>query len=125
LSEGERVLRRAFRRLEREVPRWGARVIRSLRQPDARWVRIPVGAFCILGGIFSFLPVLGIWMLPLGLLLIACDVPFLQKPVALFTMWAVRKWTVLRQRAARSPEDGSGAGFAKSVPSPHRSRSRV
>ena len=33
----------------------------------------------ILGGIFSFLPVLGLWMLPLGLLLIAQDVPLLQK----------------------------------------------
>ena len=33
----------------------------------------------MLGGIFSFLPLLGVWMLPLGLLLIAQDVPFLQK----------------------------------------------
>ena len=35
----------------------------------------------IFGGIFSFLPVLGLWMLPLGLLLFAQDVPVLQKPM--------------------------------------------
>jgi hypothetical protein len=54
---------------------------------------------------FSFLPVLGIWMLPLGLLLIACDVPFLRKPVGHFTISAVRKWTALRQYAARYQSD--------------------
>ena len=36
----------------------------------------------ILGGIFSILPVLGLWMLPLGLLLFAQDVPLLQTPMA-------------------------------------------
>jgi hypothetical protein len=33
----------------------------------------------ILGGIFSVLPVLGIWMLPLGLILLAEDVPVLRR----------------------------------------------
>ena len=36
----------------------------------------------VAGGIFSFLPVLGLWMLPLGLVLFAQDVPVLQKPMA-------------------------------------------
>jgi hypothetical protein len=114
VPEGKGVLRQAFRRLEREVPVRGARVIRSLRHPDARWVRIPVGALCIVGGVLSFLPVLGIWMLPLGLLLIACDVPFLRKPVGYFTIWAVRKWTALRQCTARPHEDGPQPKTARS-----------
>ena len=42
--------------------------------------------------IFSFLPILGIWMLPLGLLLIAQDVPFLQQPLASALGWVERKW---------------------------------
>ena len=36
--------------------------------------------FCI-GGVFGFLPVLGFWMFPLGLALIAMDIPPLRKRV--------------------------------------------
>jgi hypothetical protein len=32
----------------------------------------------ILGGLLFFLPILGIWMLPLGLLLLAEDLPVLR-----------------------------------------------
>jgi hypothetical protein len=32
------------------------------------------------------------WMLPLGLVLIAQDVPFLQKPTAQLLGWIERKW---------------------------------
>src|SRR3954471_22866607 len=77
--------------LEQEVPERVARIIRNLRHPDARWVRIPIGLLCIVAGFFSFLPVLGLWMLPLGLLLLAYDVPFLRKPVGYFTIWSAEK----------------------------------
>lgn len=96
MSEGKRVLRQAFKRLEQEVPERVARTLRKLRHPDARWARIPVGVLLVVGGVFSFLPVLGIWMLPLGLLLIAYDVPFLRKPVGYFTIWGAEKWVGLR-----------------------------
>jgi hypothetical protein len=95
---GRAILRQAFRHLEHEVPGKVAYVLRNLRHPNARWIRIPVGILLMLGGIFSILPFLGLWMLPLGLLLIAYDVPFLQKPVGRFTLWAIQKWAVLRQR---------------------------
>ncbi|WP_343234596.1 hypothetical protein [Microvirga splendida] len=75
-----------------------ARVLRSLRHPEARWIRMPVGFLFVLGGIFSILPFFGIWMLPLGLLLMAYDIPVLQKPVGHFTIWAIDKWASLRQR---------------------------
>ena len=71
MSEGKRVLRDAFRRLEQELPERVAHILRKLRHPDARWVRIPIGLLCIIGGFFWFLPVLGLWLLSLGLLLIA------------------------------------------------------
>jgi hypothetical protein len=69
-----------------------------LRRPSSRYVRIPLAIVLIFGGIFSFLPVLGLWMLPLGLLLFAQDVPFLQKPIAQMLGWVERKW-IERQRA--------------------------
>jgi hypothetical protein len=103
-GKGKAALRQAFRDLEREVPEKVARVLRRLRHPDARWIRIPAGLLLILGGIFSILPVLGIWMLPFGLLLLALDVPVLREPVSKFTSWSVRQWASLKQRlVGRSP----------------------
>lgn len=97
-KSGRTVLRQAFKGLEREVPQGVARLIRRMRHPGARRARIPVGLLLIAGGLLSFLPVLGIWMLPLGLLLIANDVPALQRPVGRSTIWATQKWIGFRQR---------------------------
>ena len=52
----------------------------------------------IAGGIFSILPVFGLWMLPLELVLFAQDVPVLQKPMANMLGWIERK-LIERQRA--------------------------
>ena len=48
---------------------------RKFPVPGQPFVRIALGILLILGGIFSILPVLGIWMLPLGLAILAIDVP--------------------------------------------------
>jgi hypothetical protein len=93
---GKATLRRAFRHLEQELPARVARTMRSLRHPDARWVRLPVGVLLILGGVFSILPFLGLWMLPLGLLLIATDVPFLRRPIGRFTIYSAKRWASFR-----------------------------
>jgi hypothetical protein len=84
MCEGRQALRQAFRRFEQEVPLWLGAGLRWLRHPASRWLRIPIGVLLMIGGVFSILQGLGIWMLPLGLLLIAADVPFLQKPVVRF-----------------------------------------
>jgi hypothetical protein len=82
--------------IDRRVPIGVSRFIRWLRVPSSFAVRLAIAILLILGGIFSFLPVLGIWMLPLGLLLIAQDVPFLQKPLASTFAWVERKCEWLR-----------------------------
>jgi hypothetical protein len=109
VAEGRQVLRQAFKDLEQEVPDSARRLIRNLRHPKARWVRAPLGALCVVGGVFSFLPVLGVWMLPLGLLLIAHDVAFLRKPVGLFTIWGVRKFAAAKRRVAGRSKATEGA----------------
>jgi len=86
-------LNRLFDRLERRIPAIAAGWLSRVRRPEARWVRIPLGILLVLGGIFSFLPVLGIWMLPLGLLLLAVDLMFLQGPVNMAILRGSRKWT--------------------------------
>jgi hypothetical protein len=53
--------------------------VRWLRRPSSRWVRIPVGLLLIVGGVLSVLPLLGLWMLPIGLVLLAEDVPLLRR----------------------------------------------
>ena len=99
LSEHHRAeLDRHFAWLEGQLPPRPAQFVGWLRKPSSRWVRIPIAILLIAGGIFSFLPVLGLWMLPLGLLLFAQDVPMLQKPMSRMLGWIERKWTE-RQRA--------------------------
>jgi hypothetical protein len=81
-------------------PRLG-RFVGWLRKPSSRFVRIPLAILLILGGVFSILPVLGLWMLPLGLVLFAQDVPILQKPLARMLGWIERKW-IERERKKRA-----------------------
>ena len=72
--------------------------MRWLREPSFRWVRIPLGILLIIGGFLSILPVLGIWMVPLGALLLAQDIPFLRRPVGRAMVWLERQWLKWRRR---------------------------
>jgi hypothetical protein len=96
-DKGRKELDQAYEGLERETPDRVARAIRWLRNPDSRWVRLPLGILLIAGGFFGFLPILGFEFIPLGLLLVAQDVPVLRKPVGEFTIWLEHKWVQLRR----------------------------
>lgn len=96
-------LDRQMRRLERRLPAWAARLLRRLRQPSSRWVRLPAGVLLLVGGILSILPFLGIWMLPLGLLLLAEDLPVLRRPTGRTMVWIERRWTTWSRRRRRDP----------------------
>ena len=91
-------LDRHFAWFEAKLSPRPAGFVRWLRKPSSRLVRIPLALLLVVGGVLSFLPILGLWMLPLGLLLIAQDVPFLQAPLARMLGWIERKW-IERQRA--------------------------
>jgi hypothetical protein len=84
---GRQTLELAFARLQAMLPRRAARCIAWLHSPQARWVRIPAGLLCILASAFWFLPIVGIEWLPIGLLLLAQDLPFLRKPVGLLMLF--------------------------------------
>lgn len=94
-------LNRMLDRLERQLPAWIGRPLRWLRAPGLRWLRIPLGLLLMLGGVFSILPVLGLWMLPLGLLLLAQDIPFLRRPTRRGLLWVERRY-VQHKRARRT-----------------------
>ena len=46
---------------------------KSLRVPGSPLARLILGVSLILGGILGFLPVLGFWMIPLGLVVLSVD----------------------------------------------------
>ena len=91
-------LNRYFEMIDRRVPTKMAQAIRWLRKPSSFAVRLAVALLLIVGGMFSFLPVLGLWMLPLGLLFIAQDVPVLQRPLLNTLRWVEAKWKSLKVR---------------------------
>jgi hypothetical protein len=79
---GEAAAHRREQRLEQlinRLPRSLQAGVRWLRRPGLHWVRIPVGALLVGGSLLSVLPLFGLWMLPLGLVLLAEDVPLLRR----------------------------------------------
>jgi hypothetical protein len=105
-ADGQRELDEAFDRLEQELPNWLGRKLRWLRSPKSRWVRIPLAILLILQSAVFFLPFAGLHLLPVGLLLIAQDIPALKRPVARAMLWLLRKWVALRRR--RNPQRADG-----------------
>lgn len=91
-KSGKQILDDAFDQLEAELPPKLARLVHWLRGPQARWVRIPAALICFAFAFFWFMPVIGLEWAPVGLLLIAIDLPFLQRPVGLFILWLLEQW---------------------------------
>lgn len=91
-------LDRIVGRYSAKMPGWMARFVGWVREPKLRVPRVVAGMVLILGGLVGFLPVLGFWMVPLGLLLLAQDVPFLRRPVVNAIYWIERRWQARQRR---------------------------
>lgn len=92
------------RRFQRQFDTLG-RMIPALRGPMSTlrrdsWfpVRFPLALTLIAGGFLSFMPVLGVWMLPLGLLLLAVDLPILRGPISVVMIRCRRRGRALLRR---------------------------
>jgi hypothetical protein len=99
MSSAQERLDRQFDRISREVPA-SAGFLRWIRKPGMALIRVPLGLVLIVGGVFSFLPVLGLWMLPLGLAVLAIDLPFLKGPVG-GAIVRLRRWVDVTRRKFR------------------------
>lgn len=84
---------------------------RRLKTHPNHWVRKVVGVLLIVCGLLGFLPVLGYWMLPLGLALLAVDWPVARRLYRRLLSWWGRRVRELnlkarsaaqRRKAARS-----------------------
>ena len=85
-------------------------VTRWLRKPASKWARIPAGLALILGSFLAILPFFGLWMLPLGLMLLADDIAPLRRVRDRALHWLER----------RRPHWFAAAGRATGAETPRR-----
>ena len=52
---------------------------KEYRLPESRLVRIAIGVLLVVFGVLGFLPVLGFWMIPLGLLVLSADIAAIRR----------------------------------------------
>ena len=69
------------------------------------WLRIPLGILLCLGAVLSILPVFGLWMLPLGLLILSEDVPWIKTRREKFEYWLRKLIGERRKRKQALLED--------------------
>jgi hypothetical protein len=93
------------------------RSYQRLKHSENHWLRKTVGVLLVIGGLLGFLPVLGYWMLPLGLALLAVDWPLARRLYRrLLSWWGqwVRRLRLKlrsvaqRRKAARSHDKDNG-----------------
>jgi purine-cytosine permease-like protein len=59
--------------------------------PQSKAVRIAIGILLVIAGLVGFLPVLGFWMIPLGLLVLSIDLPIVRRWRRQLTVWWHRR----------------------------------
>ncbi len=60
---------------------------RHFHLPQSTPIRIGLGILLVAGGFVGFLPVLGFWMIPLGLLVLSVDLPIVRRWRRQLTVW--------------------------------------
>jgi len=85
-----------------------------LKTHPNHWIRKTVGILLVIGGLLGFLPVLGYWMLPLGLALLAVDWPFARRLYRQLISWWGRRMRELRIKA-RSVAQRRKAGRTRGI----------
>ncbi|MFB9354753.1 PGPGW domain-containing protein [Sneathiella chinensis] len=64
---------------------------KKIKIPDNRRNRLLLGWALIVGGLVGFLPVVGFWMLPLGIVVLSIDLPFARRLRRRAEVWWGRK----------------------------------
>ena len=85
----------------------------TLPLPRSRLLRILIGVLLIIGGLFSILPIFGLWMIPLGLLVLSVDIPRVRRWRRRFAVWFVRRYPSLAAKlriTGNGGTNGNGSG---------------
>ena len=64
---------------------------RDIPLPQSRGLRIALGVVLVLGGLVGFLPILGFWMVPLGLLVLSVDLAPVRRTRRRLSVWWARR----------------------------------
>jgi hypothetical protein len=65
--------------------------------PHSRVARILLGIALVIGGALFFLPVLGLWMLPLGILVLSAEVPAIGRFRRKAGLWWARRKAKIKE----------------------------
>jgi hypothetical protein len=60
---------------------------RHFHLPQSKPIRLGLGILLVAGGLLGFLPVLGFWMIPLGLLVLSVDIPIVRRWRRQLAVW--------------------------------------
>lgn len=71
--------------------------------PGSRIARIAIGIVLVLFGLLGFLPILGFWMVPLGLIILSADIAAVRRVNRRVSVAVSRWWTGRKSRRV-SPE---------------------
>lgn len=74
----------------------------TIQLPRSRFRRVALGVGLVIGGMLWFLPILGLWMLPLGIMVLSIDFHPLRRARRRFDTW----WG--RWRRSRRNKKGPG-----------------
>ena len=59
--------------------------------PGSKILRMLLGGALIFGGLLGFLPILGFWMIPLGLIVLSNDLPWVRRQRRRIQVWWWRR----------------------------------
>lgn len=75
--------------------------VTAIPLPKSRSGRITIGSVLVVGGCLGFLPILGFWMVPLGLVVLSHDLAVVRRQRRRFSVW----W----EKRRRKPQEGDSS----------------
>ena len=86
-----------------KLPAFARKYLSKDALPRSRSLRITSGVLLVLGGMVGFLPILGFWMVPLGVSILAIDIPVVRKWARRAKVWGTRTWRKLSGKKSTAP----------------------
>lgn len=74
---------------------------RDFAMPRSRRWRVTIGVLLIIGGFLGFLPILGFWMIPLGLVILSYEYAWVRRYRRRVGVWWGRRGATQRKRPPR------------------------
>lgn len=81
------------------------------RLPRSRWIRLVLGVLFLGGGLLGFLPIVGFWMIPIGLALLGSDLPAVRR----FNRRMMVRWGRWREQHRDRGLPGARSGTRKTA----------